>query len=84
MTQRTREFIASSPTSNVILIWHNRLALALGGFWRKGKSVPLTSLVSASGDGAIAEQVIGAFGIGSARVILTPRLQRHTRIDCRY
>jgi lysophospholipid acyltransferase (LPLAT)-like uncharacterized protein len=79
LSDRTRAFVAENPTSNLILIWHNRLALALASFYRKGGGLPLTGLVSASGDGAILAEVMHAFGIETARGSSSRRAMEATR-----
>ena len=67
MDDKTRAFFAQQPRRSLCLIWHNRLALALSAFIRVGKGIPLTGLVSASGDGAVLAEVMHAFGIRTVR-----------------
>jgi len=66
LSDSLKALILEKPQS-LILLWHNRLALALMLFYRYGKRVPLTGLVSASRDGAMLAQIMHAFGIQAAR-----------------
>ena len=79
VTPRGREFLASRPASNLFLIWHNRLALALAAFSHVGNRILLTGLVSASGDGAILAEVMHAFDIQTVRGSSSRRAMEATR-----
>jgi hypothetical protein len=79
VTPRGREFLAAQPASSLFLIWHNRLALALAAFARLGEEIPLTGLVSASGDGAILAEVMHAFNIQTVRGSSSRRAMEATR-----
>jgi hypothetical protein len=79
MTDRTRAFLAEQPRSALILFWHNRLLLALAGFSRHAKGIPLTVLTSASKDGAIVAEAVAAFGIETARGSSSRRAFEATR-----
>jgi lysophospholipid acyltransferase (LPLAT)-like uncharacterized protein len=79
LTPRAQEFLSSKPKSCLVLIWHNRLSLALAGFSRKGRRIPLTGLVSASGDGAYLAEVMHAFGVQTARGSSSRRDMEATR-----
>lgn len=79
ITPRGREFLASPPTSGLFLIWHNRLAFALSGFSRLGKGIPLTGLVSASGDGAILAEIMHIFNVQTVRGSSSRRAMEATR-----
>jgi lysophospholipid acyltransferase (LPLAT)-like uncharacterized protein len=78
-TPRVKELIAARPTSSLIFMWHNRMLLGLSAFTRVGKSVPLTILISASRDGAIAEAVVQSFGMQIVRGSSSRRAVEATR-----
>ena len=78
-TDRAKELFENSPRSHLILLWHNRLALALIVFSRAKTSMPLTGLVSASGDGAFLAEVMRAFNIRCARGSSSRRSVEATR-----
>ena len=73
------EYLSGNPRGTLILVWHNRLALALAALWRVGKKIPLTGLVSASGDGAVLAEVMGAFGVNTVRGSSSRRAVEATR-----
>jgi lysophospholipid acyltransferase (LPLAT)-like uncharacterized protein len=79
MTDRTRAFLAEQPRGALFLFWHNRLLLAVAGFWKYGKSIPLTVLTSASKDGAIVEVAVEVFGIETVRGSSSRRAFEATR-----
>jgi lysophospholipid acyltransferase (LPLAT)-like uncharacterized protein len=79
MTPRTRTLIDSSPRSSLIFMWHNRMLLGLSAFNRVARGVPLTVLVSASRDGAIAVAVLESFGMKSIRGSSSRRAVQATR-----
>jgi len=79
VTPRGWEFLDSNPTSNLFLIWHNRLAFALAGFFRLGRKIPLTGLVSASNDGAILAEIMHTFKIQTVRGSSSRRAMQATR-----
>jgi lysophospholipid acyltransferase (LPLAT)-like uncharacterized protein len=80
ISARARGLMAlQSPTSSLFLVWHNRTLLAFSGFCRFGNNIPLTVLVSASGDGAFVAEVIHAFGLQSARGSSSRRAFEATR-----
>ena len=62
-----RQVLDSGPQRHLFLLWHNRLALALITFSKIKTPLPLTGLVSTSGDGAILAYLMRAFGIRTAR-----------------
>ena len=62
-----RGVLGNSPRQHLFLLWHNRLALALIAFSKIKTPLPLTGLVSASGDGAMLAYLMRAFGIRTAR-----------------
>lgn len=74
-----KAYLSSRPRGTFILLWHNRLALALAGFQRVGGHIPYTGLVSASGDGAFLSQVMHAFGVRTARGSSSKRAVEATR-----
>jgi lysophospholipid acyltransferase (LPLAT)-like uncharacterized protein len=79
VSPRARELIASRPSSSLIFMWHNRMLLGLCAFKRAAKSIPLTVLVSASRDGAMAVAVLRSFGMQSVRGSSSRRAVQATR-----
>lgn len=66
LSDRLVDFIKANPQA-LILLWHNRLGLALMLVNRKAPHATLTGLVSASRDGAILAELMQNFGIQGAR-----------------
>ncbi len=79
LSENALAFKNSNPRRSLILLWHNRLALALAAFSSHGPALPLTGLVSASADGAILDFVMRAFGIETARGSSSRRAVEATR-----
>ena len=74
-----KEFANAKPHSAVVLLWHNRLALALATFRRVCPHLKLTALVSASGDGAALSTVMDWLGIATVRGSSSRRAVEATR-----
>ncbi len=76
---KLKAYISSRPRGTFILLWHNRLALALAGFQRIGRHTAFTGLVSASGDGAYLSYIMNAFDVQTARGSSSKRAVEATR-----
>lgn len=79
LTPATHEIVLSNPRAHLLLLWHNRLALALIAFARVKNKLPLTGLVSASRDGAALALIMRSFAIQTARGSSSRRASEATR-----
>lgn len=76
---QAKALLEAEPSGSLLLLWHNRLALALIAFSRYRGRLPLTGLVSASKDGAILAQIMHAFGVQTVRGSSSRRAVEATR-----
>lgn len=78
-TARAQAYIASRPQGTLLLLWHNRLGLALAGFSKIGQGIKFTGLVSASRDGGVLAYIMHSFGVATARGSSSRRAVEGTR-----
>jgi lysophospholipid acyltransferase (LPLAT)-like uncharacterized protein len=78
-TPRAKALLGGTPRATLLLLWHNRLALALVTAQKKFRRLNLTALVSASHDGAALALIMKSFRIRTARGSSSRRAVEATR-----